>query len=288
MTSEPTTSEPTTSEPTTSEPTIRHQLDDHVATVWLHRPHRHNAWTGRMHAEYRSAMDTLERDPEVRVVVVSGTPPAFCVGGDSQALADHAERGSYDTGLPPEPARPGRRMRPEYDDDFAWMMAYRTPIIAAVNGAAAGIGLALALFCDLRFGAAPAKLTTAAPKLGLPAEYGTSWILPRLIGATRAADLILSGRVVTVAETESWGLWNGVTADGDGAYAAAVDYARLLVTSTGPAAVSTAKAQLYHDLHRHDAAGSVADSKRLLDEAMSTAEYREGVAALREKRPPRF
>jgi enoyl-CoA hydratase/carnithine racemase len=270
------------------DPTIRQQLDQHVATVWLHRPHRHNAWTGRMHAEFRTVMDDLERDPEVRVVVVTGTPPAFCVGGDSQALADHAERGGYDTGLPPEPARPGSRMRPEFDDDFAWMMAYRTPIIAAVNGAAAGVGLALALFCDLRFGAAPAKLTTAAPKLGLPAEYGTSWILPRLIGVTRAADLILSGRIVTVGETESWGLWNGVADDGEGAYQLAVDYARLLVESTGPVAVSTAKAQLYHDLHRHDAAASVADSKRLLDEAMATAEYREGVAALRERRPPRF
>jgi enoyl-CoA hydratase/carnithine racemase len=270
------------------EPTIRHDVESHIATVWLHRPHRHNAWTGRMHAEFRSVMADLEADDAVRVVIVTGTPPAFCVGGDSQALADHAERGSYDTGLPPEPARPGSSMRPEFDDDFAWMMAYRTPIIGAVNGAAAGVGLALALFCDLRFGAAPAKLTTAAPKLGLPAEYGMSWILPRLIGATRAADLLLSGRVVTVADTESWGLWNGVTPDGETALAAARGYAGLLVRTTGPAAVSTTKAQLYHDLHRHDAAASVADSKRLLDAAMGTAEYREGVAALREKRPPAF
>jgi enoyl-CoA hydratase/carnithine racemase len=268
--------------------TLRHETDGHVATVRLHRPHRHNAWTGRMHTEFRFVMAALEQDPEVRVVVVTGTPPAFCVGGDSDALADHAARGGYDTGLPPDPAQPGERMRPEYDDDFAWMLAYRTPIIAAVNGAAAGVGLALALFCDLRFGAAPAKLTTAAPKLGLPAEYGTSWILPRLIGATRAADLILSGRVVTVAETEAWGLWNGVTPDGEGALAAAHDYAELLVATTGPNAVSTAKAQLYRDLHRHDAAASVAESKQLLDDAMGTAEYREGISAFREKRPPRF
>jgi enoyl-CoA hydratase/carnithine racemase len=268
--------------------TLRYDTDGHVATVWLHRPHRHNAWTGRMHTEYRHVMAELEADTDVRVVVVTGTPPAFCVGGDSDALADHAERGSYDNGLPPEPARPGRRMRPEYDDDFAWMLAYRTPIIAAVNGAVAGIGLALALFCDLRFGAAPAKLTTAAPKLGLPAEYGTSWILPRLIGATRAADLILSGRVVTVSETETWGLWNGVAPDGESALAAAHDYADRLVATTGPTAVSTAKAQLYRDLHRHDAAASVAESKQLLDEAMATSEYREGVSAFRDKRPPQF
>lgn len=241
-----------------------------------------------MHAEYRQVMADLEADASVRVVIVTGTPPAFCVGGDSDALAKHAERGSYDTGLPPEPARPGMNVRPGYDDDFAWMMGYRTPIIGAVNGAAAGVGLALALFCDLRFGAAPAKLTTAAPKLGLPAEYGMSWILPRLVGVARAADLLMSGRIVTVAETEAWGLWNGVEADGEACYAAAVAYAEQLIATTGPEAVSTTKAQLYADLHRHDAAASVADSKRLLDEAMRTAEYREGVAALRAKRPPRF
>jgi len=268
--------------------TIRLEEDASVATVYLHRPHRHNAWTGRMHADFRAAMDDLEQRNEIRVVVVTGTPPAFCVGGDSEALAKHAERGSYDTGLPPEPATPGINRRPEYDDDFAWMFGYRTPIIAAVNGAAAGVGLALALFCDLRFGAAPAKLTTAAPKLGLPAEYGMSWVLPRLIGATRANDLLLSGRVVTAAETESWGLWNGVSADGESALAAAHEYADLLASSVGPNAATVTKAQIYRDLHRHDSAASVAESKELLDVAMRTAEYREGVAALREKRPPIF
>ncbi len=241
-----------------------------------------------MHAEFRSVMHDLELRDEIRVVVVTGTPPAFCVGGDSDALAQHAERGGYDSGLPPEPATPGINRRPEYDDDFAWMFGFRTPIIAAVNGAAAGVGLALALFCDLRFGAANAKLTTAAPKLGLPAEYGMSWVLPRLIGATRANDLLLSGRIATVGETESWGLWNGVLVDGEQAVAAALDYASSLATSTGPNAVTVTKAQIYRDLHRHDSAASVAESKGLLDVAMRTAEYREGIAALREKRSPEF
>ena len=118
-------------------------------------------------------------------------------------------------------ADPGYGVQPEFDDDFAWQYGYRTPIIAAVNGAAAGIGLALALFCDLRFASAPAKITTAAPKLGLPAEYGMSWVLPRLVGVTRAADLLLSGRILTAAETADWGLWNEVLADGESALAAA-------------------------------------------------------------------
>ena len=268
--------------------TIRHEAAGHVATVFLDRPHRHNAWTGRMHAEFRWVMHELEQRDDVRVVVVTGTPPAFCVGGDSDALAQHAERGGYDTGLPPKPATPGVHRRPEYDEDFAWMLGFRTPIIAAVNGAAAGVGLALALFCDLRFGAAPAKLTTAAPKLGLPAEYGMSWILPRLIGVTRANDLLLSGRIVTAADTQDWGLWNAVLPAGAEAVEAAQNYARLLATTVGPTALSVTKAQISRDLHRHDSAGSVTESKELLDEAMGTAEYREGVAALREHRPPVF
>ncbi len=267
---------------------VRYEIDGHVATVWLHRPHRHNAWTGRMHAEYRQVLALLDADPKVRVVVVTGTPPAFCVGGDSEALAGHAARGGYDAGLPGEVARPGYGVRPEFDADFAFQFAMRLPIIAAVNGATAGVGLALALFCDLRFGAAGARLTTAAPKLGLPAEYGMSWQLPRLVGVTRAADLLLSGRVFTPAETAVWGLWNGVEADGNGALDAALAYARQLATGVGPAALAVTKRQLYTDLLHHSPATAIDEAQRLLEQAMTTAEYREGVAALRERRPPHF
>lgn len=265
---------------------IRWSIDDRVATVWLHRPHRHNAWTGTMHAEYREVMADLEHRHDVRAVVVTGTPPAFCVGGDSKALQGHSERGGYDSGLPPEPASPGGGDR--LDADFVWQLGYRVPIIAAVNGGCAGVGLALVLWCDLRFVAADAKLTTAAAKLGLPAEYAMSWILPRLVGATRANDLLLSSRVVTGAETAEWGLWNGVEPDGAATLAAAQAYARLLGSTTGPTAVTTTKRQLTADLLRHDPAASIADSLRLLDQAMGTAEYREGVSALTQKRPPTF
>lgn len=266
----------------------RFEIDGRVATVWLHRPARHNAWTGRMHAEYRWIMAHLETVPEVRAVVVTGTPPAFCVGGDSDALAGHADRGGYDPGIPADVARPGHGVRPEFDHDFSWQYALRMPVIAAVNGACAGVGLALALFADLRFGAAQAKCTTAAPKLGLPAEYGMSWVLPRLVGATRAADLLLSGRVVTPAETETWGLWNGIGADGPDTLDQAQRYAHQLATAVGPRALATTKAQLYTDLLRNDVGAALDDAARLLAEAMTSDEYREGVDALRTKRPPRF
>jgi enoyl-CoA hydratase/carnithine racemase len=266
----------------------RYEIDGHVATVWLHRPHRHNAWTGRMHSEYLWVLARLEADPAVRVIVVTGTPPAFCVGADSQALAGHAERGTYDTGLADDIVRPVPGLRADFDHDFAFQFGMRAPIIAAVNGACAGIGLALAMFCDLRFASAAARLTTAAPKLGLPAEYGLSWMLPRLIGVTRANDLLLSGRVFTPGETESWGMWNGVLPDGDETVAAALSYARMLVSSAGPEAMRVTKEQIYTDLASHDVGASIITSKRLLNEAMGTAEYREGAAALRDKRPPQF
>ena len=268
----------------------RYELDGHVATVWLHRPHRHNAWTGRMHAEYRWIMARLADDPgaDVRAVVVTGTPPAFCVGGDAVALAGHADRGGYDDGLPESLATPGRGVRPELDHDFSFQFALPFVVLAAVNGACAGVGLAVALFCDLRFASATAKVTTAAPKLGLPAEYGMSWILPRLVGVTRANDLLLSGRVATGSETAQWGLWNEVLTDGDETLAAARRYAAELASGVGPTALRTTKRQIYDDLLRHDVGASLTDARALLGEAMRSSEYREGISALRDGRPPRF
>ena len=263
-------------------------VDRHVAEVRLHRPHRHNAWTGRMHAEYRWIMAGLERDPDVRAVVVTGEPPAFCVGGDSDALAGHASRGSYDPGLPAEPAVPVPDAPPGLDRDFAWHLAFRVPLIAAVNGACAGIGFALAAFCDLRYVSATAKVTTAAPRLGLPAEYGLSWVLPRLVGITRAADLLLTGRAVTGRETADWGLWNGVADDGAGALAMAHETARLIAETVGPHAAQVTKRQLHDDVRSHDVGAAIDTSMSLLRDAMRTDEYAEGVAALRKRRAPRF
>lgn len=263
--------------------TTRFDVTDRIATVWLDRPQRSNAWTGRMHTEYRWILEQLEPRDDVRAVIITGAGSRFCVGGDSDALRDHVERGGYDTGLPPEPARPGGGA--DMDADFAWQLGYRLPIIAAVNGACAGVGLALVLFCDLRFVTPTAKMTTAAPKLGLPAEYGMSWTLPRLVGATRAADLLLSGRVFTGAETAEWGLWNGVT---DDPYATALDWARNLAATTGPKAVATTKRQIAADAIRNTPEASVTESLRLMDHAMGTAEYAEGIAAFTAGRLPSF
>ncbi|HEX9258024.1 MAG TPA: enoyl-CoA hydratase-related protein [Acidimicrobiales bacterium] len=265
----------------------RFEVDAGVATVWLNRPERNNAWTGRMHTEYRWILDRLEADASVRCVVVTGTGRSFCVGGDSDALAGHVERGGYDPGVPVEAARPGYGTRPETDADLAWHWGLRLPVIAAVNGGCAGVGLALACFCDLRFAAAHARLSTAAPKLGLPAEYGLSWVLPRLVGVTHAADLLLSGRVFTAEEGAAMGLFNAVV-PAESTLEHALSYARRLAVEVSPASVAATKRQLYDDLVRGDVGASVRDGLVLLDRMMAEPDYREGVAALREKRPPRF
>ncbi len=185
----------------------RFEVDRRVATVWLDRPHRHNAWTGTMHQEFRAIFAALETRDDVRAVVVTGTPPAFCVGGDSKALEGHADRGAYDSGLGEAPAQTGGRRPPRR----RFRLAARLPPADHRRGerrlrrCRAGPRRVLRPAVRRR---PTAKITTAAPKLGLPAEYGLSWMLPRLVGATRAADLLLSGRVVTGAETADWGLWN--------------------------------------------------------------------------------
>lgn len=260
-----------------------------VAVVSLSRPHRHNAWTGRMHAEERWCLARAEADPDVRVVVITGDPAgrAFCVGGDRDALEGHRARGAYDDGLRGGEARPGYGVRPELDHDLAWHWGLRLPVLCAINGACAGVGLALAAFCDLRWATAGAKLTTAAPRLGLPAEYGLSWVLPRLIGVTRAADWLLTGRVVTAEEAERVGFLTGVL-PAEELLPHVLAVATHLATEVSPASLAVTKRQLYDDLLDADVGASVERSVSLMREAVTGPDYAEGVRALREKRPPRF
>jgi enoyl-CoA hydratase/carnithine racemase len=264
----------------------RYDVQEAVATITLARPDRLNAWTGRMHTEYRALLARAADDAGVRVIVVTGAGRAFCAGADTEALGGHVERGSYDPGTAPDIATPGYGVRPEFDAEFAYHFGVPKPVIAAVNGPAAGVGFALACYCDLRFAAAGAKLTTAHGRLGLPAEFGLSWLLPRLIGLTRAADLLLSSRIFLAEEALSMGLLNQVVS-GDRLMDATDEYARRLATEVSPASLAATKIQLYTDLHR-DVADAVADAGARLETMMRQPDFVEGVAALREKRTPRF
>ncbi|MEE9417077.1 MAG: enoyl-CoA hydratase-related protein [Acidimicrobiales bacterium] len=266
----------------------RYEVAEGIATITLSRPERHNAWTGRMHTEYRWSLNEAENDHTVRAIVVTGDPAgrAFCVGGDSDALLKHSERGEYDPGTPESLARPGYGVRPEFDAPFAHQFGMATPIIAAVNGAAAGVGLAVLCFADLRFVAEDATLTTAHGRLGLAAEYGLAWLLPRLIGLTRANDLLLSSRKFNGVEALDLGLANAALPAGT-VLAHAQEYASELVSNNSAASLRETKRLIYTDLHR-SAAEAIEDSESLLTALMANPDYREGVAALRERRPPRF
>jgi len=264
----------------------RYDTDGAVATVTLDRPQRLNAWTGRMNTEYRALLARAAADPAVRVIVVTGAGRGFCAGADTRALAGHVERGAYDPGTGPGLATPGYGVRPEFDAEFAYQFGIPKPIIAAVNGPAAGVGFALACYCDLRFAAAGAKLTTAHGRLGLPAEFGLSWLLPRLIGLTRAADVLLSSRVLLAEEAVQIGLVNRVTPPGE-LMAAVYDYAGALAAEVSPASLAVTKLQLYTDLHR-DAAASARYAEEAMRAMMTGPDFAEGVAALTEHRAPRF
>jgi enoyl-CoA hydratase/carnithine racemase len=264
----------------------RYDVADGVATITLHRPERLNAWTAQMNAEYRSNLSRAAGDPTVRVIVVTGAGRGFCAGAESEDLAGHVERGAYRTWDSDALERPGYGVRPEFDAELAYHFGIEKPIIAAINGPVAGIGFALACYCDLRFAAAGAKFTTAHGRLGLPCAFGLAWLLPRLIGLPRAMDLILSSRTFTAEEARELGLVKAVV-PGDELGDTVREYARMLATSVSPASMAASKRQVYEAFHQ-TAAESVRTAEALLDPMMSGPDYREGVAALREKRAAHF
>lgn len=259
-----------------------------IALLTLNRPQRLNAWTGRMHTEFRWVMDQAERDDNVRVVIITGAGRGFCAGADTTALEGHAERGGYDPGTPADLAQPAAASGASFQADFAWLLGMETVTIAAVNGPAAGVGLALACWCDLRFVAAEAKLTTAHGRLNLPAEFGLSWLLPRLIGLTHANDLLLSSRVFVGREAGELGLANRVFDDAAAVVPAAVAYATSLVGEIAPASLATTKRQIALDQLHDDPAAAVVEAQRRLDVMMTQPDYAEGVRAFAEKRAPRW
>jgi enoyl-CoA hydratase/carnithine racemase len=264
----------------------QYKIVDEIATITLNRPQRMNAWTGRMDTEYRWLLAEADHDPQVRAIVVTGAGRAFCAGADSRALEGHIAKGKYDPGTTADIAKPGYGVQPEFDADYAYHFGLTKPVIAAINGPAAGGGLLLACYADLRFAAAGAKLTTSHGKLNLPAEYGLSWVLPRMIGLTRANDLLLSSRVVLAEEALTMGLVNAVLPP-DELLPYTYNYARNLITTVSPESLKITKRQIYTDLHR-DVRSAVAYSREQLERMMTEPDFREAVAAFLEKRLPRW
>src|SRR5262249_37048252 len=178
------------------------EIADRVATITLNRPDKLNAWTPVMAGELRAAMLEADANDEVRAIVLTGAGRGFCAGADMARLASAAEQQS-----PLRPAEaPTEGLEANFPQPCSYLRAVGKPIIAAINGPAAGIGLVIALFCDLRYMAAGARLTTAFARRGLIAEHGIAWLLPRLIGPMYALDLLCSARTVEADEAERMGL----------------------------------------------------------------------------------
>jgi enoyl-CoA hydratase/carnithine racemase len=266
----------------------RYEVSEAIATITLSRPKRRNAWTGRMHAEYRSSLMEANVDPCVRVIVVTGDPEgrAFCAGADLAALEGHAAKGRYGSGVGEDIEKPGYGVDPRFDASFAYHFGLDKPVIAAINGAAAGVGLVLAAFADLRFAAEGAKFTTAHGRFNFPAEFGLSWVLPRIVGLTHAADLLLSSRVFTAEEALRMGFLNAVL-PADQLIDHVMAYARNLAASVSPGSVRETKHQIYRDLHG-SAADAVVEAERLLETMIRHPDYGEGVRAWMEKRAARW
>src|SRR3984885_10130537 len=202
------------------------EVADGVATLTLNRPERLNAWTQELEQAYFGLLARCAADEDVRVIVVTGAGRGFCAGADMQELQGIGEHGVN------EQQRSGERPLQTFS------LTVPKPIIAAINGACAGIGLVQALMCDIRFAAEGAKLTTAFARRRLVAEHGISWMLPRLVGPAKALDLLLSGRVVFAEEAQELGLVNRVLAP-DRLMDAALEYAQEMVVNCSPRSMAT-------------------------------------------------
>ena len=198
----------------------------------------------------------------------------------------HAEKGGYDPGTPDPLAEPGYGVRKEFDAAFAYHFGLRKPIVAAINGPAAGVGLVLACFADIRFAVPSVKFTTAHGKLNFPAEYGLSWLLPRLIGLPRANDLLLTSRVFLSEEAHQMGLVNYLVSP-EQLMAETYAYVTEMKDTISPGSLRETRWQIYTDLHQ-DAASAVKDSEKLLVRMSKEKDYREGISAFLEKRKPNW
>uniref|UniRef100_A0A7S1MJR6 Enoyl-CoA hydratase n=1 Tax=Alexandrium catenella TaxID=2925 RepID=A0A7S1MJR6_ALECA len=263
------------------EPVLYETTDDGLAIVTLNRPERMNAWTGRLGQLLFDAYDRAAEDPKVRVIVLTGRGRAFCAGADMGGLAAESQgkKAGSGGGGAKEPPRKVRLINHG--------QSIPKPIICAINGACAGLGLAQALAADIRFAAAGAKITTSFARRGLIAEHGTSWALPHIVGLGNAMDLLLTARVMLAEEAKDMGLVQKVFPK-EQLMEETLRYARELAANVPPMSMAVIKRQLLrHPLLPPDEA--LHSSNRLMGiSTKDNPDYAEGVKSFMEKRPPAF
>jgi 2-(1,2-epoxy-1,2-dihydrophenyl)acetyl-CoA isomerase len=245
--------------------------DESVLTITLNRPEVLNALDLAMHAQLSAALEE-SADPALRAIVVTGAGRGFCVGQD---VAE----------FPADPAQVGGLLRRHYNPNVLAIRALEKPVIAAVNGVAAGAGLALALACDIRLAADTASFVPAFVGIGLVPDSGLSHTLPRIIGPAAAFEWLVSGEKLSADQARARGLVSRVVAADDLAGAAAALAADLAARPTRAAALTK---QLLDASIGATLEQQLADEARLQTEAAAGEDFAEGVAAFREKRPARF
>lgn len=271
-----------------SETSVLLGVTDGVALVTLNRPDRLNAISADMGERLDAVMAEAGADPKVRAVVLTGAGRGFCAGADLQRLNALAGGQASVRRRPddPSPAFAALDAPAHQRSRYVIPTALPKPVIAAINGPAAGVGLALACACDVRFGAPEALFAAVFARRGLTAEAGLAYTLPALVGQGHAADLLLSGRKVGAEEALAMGLLNAVL-PADDLLPHALEYARDIAANVSPRSVRVIKAQLLAARAQTFAEAM----RRAYDEvtgSLASEDFQEGVAAAREKRAPRF
>ncbi|MEL0306589.1 MAG: enoyl-CoA hydratase-related protein [Halieaceae bacterium] len=265
---------------------ITYEVNRGVALVTLNNPARRNAWGGRMSVEYRWALYHAHTDDSVRVVVVTGIGDDFCVGADTSELSTiESAGGAYQKAqleLPPYPETAPEAFRRNH----AYPWCIEKPVIAAVNGRCAGVGFIVASYADLRFGARNSVLKTAFSKLGLPAEYGLGWILPRIMGKANAMQILLEGDKFSGEEGLRLG-WLQKLYEPDQLLEETLRYAQKLAKESASYSLSCMKRQLNFDAEG-DFSDAYTRSVTDMNTALTHPDFKEGLTALKEKRPTNF
>jgi enoyl-CoA hydratase/carnithine racemase len=244
---------------------------DGVLLLTLNRPERNNAWTVEMERTLHDLLFQAAASDEVVAVVLTGAGKSFCPGFDSESLAARAG---------------GSPVSAEGRTQLTLPAAIPKPVVCAINGACAGIGLSTALLCDVRLASESARLSTAFSKRGLAAEEGISWILPRMIGHAAALELLLSSRAVTGTEAAALGMVHRAVAPDD-LVPAALAYAANLAQNCSPASMAAIKGQVYADWNRGLPDARV-DARRITLDLSDGDDFREGVQSFLDRRPPSF
>jgi len=266
-----------------------YQVAGRVATITLNRPDKLNAWTAIMEGEVRAAIEEAEQDENVRVIVLTGAGRGFCAGADMSLLSTVAEKG-LDAARRAQAVQPasGTRegVRGDFQKKYSYFLGITKPVIAAINGPVVGLGLVIALYCDLRFASDAARFGTAFAQRGLIAEYGMAWMLPRLVGHANALDLLFTARMIDAAEALRMGLVNQIYPQ-EVFLESVQKYAMNLAANASPRSLRVIKRQVY-DAMFQTLAESFESSEQEMLASLQSEDFKEGVAHFIEKRAPAF